>query len=133
LATSCFNAIKHVAKTNGEAADEIRDLLDEAFDAFSLLPNAAAQFGLCGKSSSDSIVKDPAGLILGHLKQAEKLLEDFCNFDDGHLTLSKVAILQRYLPSLARLCYKVRHVVFLSDLFLLKGAIVLLTLCGLIC
>ena len=96
-----------MAATNGEAAEEVKDLLDEAFDAFSLLPNAASQFA--EYKDGDNVVKDWPGKVIEHLKQAKKLLDGFCNLssDNGRLTSAKVAILQRYLPSLARLCYKV--------------------------
>jgi hypothetical protein len=114
LAASCFHKINELSATNGEAAEELKDLLDEAFDAFSLLPNAASLFS--GKVS-DEIPHDWPSLVIGHLKQAKKLLDDFCNLstDDGRLTVSNVAILQRYLPSLARLCYKVSRLLMVHS------------------
>lgn len=101
--------IREMSSKNGEAADEAKDLLDEAFDAFSLLPNAAFQFGECAVMTEANVAQDWPSLVVKHLKQAKKLLDDFCGLqsDDGRLTVSKIAILQRYLPSLARLCYKV--------------------------
>eukprot|EP00804_Cyclotella_cryptica_P000737 CCRYP_001018-RA/>CCRYP_001018-RA protein AED:0.02 eAED:0.02 QI:978/1/1/1/0.71/0.62/8/2038/1234 len=108
LAASCFYLIKQMSRNNREAAEELKDLLDEAFDTFSLLPNAASQFGENADKSSDDMVGDWPSLLIGHLKRAKSLLDDFCDLssDDSHMTVSQVAILQRYLPSLARLCYK---------------------------
>ena len=76
------------------------------------MPNAAAQFAdFAGKSGNVESVKDWPGLVIGHLKEAKMLLDEFCSLSsgDGRLNVSKVAMLQRYLPSLelARLCYKV--------------------------
>lgn len=101
--------INHRATTDGEAAEEIKGLLDDAFDAFSLLPNAAAQFAEQSEKNSNEAVNNWPSLVIEHLKQAKKLLDDFCNLDSNgsRLTVSRAAILQRYLPSLARLCYKV--------------------------
>ena len=76
-----------MAATNGEAAEEVKDWLDEAFEAFSSMPNAAAQFAdFAGKSGNVESVKDWPGLVIGHLKEAKKLL-------DGRLTVSKVVML----------------------------------------
>lgn len=107
LAASCFHRVNEMATTNGEAAEEVNGLLDEAFDAFSLLPNAVSQ--LAEYNDGDNAVEDWPGKVIEHLKQAKKLLDGFCNLssDDGRLTSAKIAILQSYLPSLARLCYKV--------------------------
>jgi len=115
LAKSCFNAIQTLSKTNGEAANELPGLVDEAFDVFFMLPNAASIFG---SSSADKIggIKWPS-LVVSHLKQAETFLSEKCNTiascDYGELRCearkkpgSKFVMLQRYLPSLARLCYK---------------------------
>jgi hypothetical protein len=109
-----------MAVTNGEAAEEVKELLDDAFDAFTLLPNAASQFANARESNVDA-VEDWPKLVIEHLTQAKKLLDEFCslNSNDGRLSVSKVAILQKYLPSLARLCYKVRsfvHVVVQDEI-----------------
>lgn len=121
LAKSCFNTIQTLSKTNGEAANELPGLVDEAFDVFFMLPNAASIFG---SSSADEIggIKWPS-LVMSHLKQAETFLNENCDtsFDNGELRCeesktpgSKFAILQRYMPLLARLCYKVKIVSLLS-------------------
>ena len=76
--------IKEMAATNVEAAEEVKDLLDEAFEAFSSIPNAAAQFvDFAGKSGNVESVKDWSGLVIGHLKEAKKLLDDFCSLSSG--------------------------------------------------
>eukprot|EP01082_Thalassiosira_pseudonana_P006929 g15028.t1 g15028 contig21:392906-399472(-) len=110
LAVACFNAIKNMSHTNGEASREIKGLLDEAFDAFSLLPTSASVYGENAVMTDES-VEDWSSLVLSHLKGAEAFLQQHCNvaFEGGEensLSVSKVNTLQRYLPALARLCFK---------------------------
>ena len=118
LAVECFNVIKNLSKSNGEAANELEGLMDEAFDTFFMLPNAASLFGEHLSESADTKdrVENWANLVVSHLKQAESFLKDHCNMEplsdiengEQNQSISKFATLQRYLPSLARLCYKVR-------------------------
>lgn len=99
-----------MSTTNGEAAGEVNDLLDDAFDAFAMLPNAATQLAEYSKNKDKESVEtlNWPNLVIHHLSQAKQLLDDFSlNSGDARLTVSRVAIMQRYLPSLARLCYKV--------------------------
>jgi len=127
LATSCFDAISTMADNgNGEAADQLAGLFDESFDAISMLPNAASLFGEL--SDDDGITNSSTqtdaswqSLVLKCLKQAESFVDIHCNVFrtisvDESLSTSKLATLQRFLPSLARLCYKHgSHFVKLQD------------------
>ena len=137
LAVCCFDAIQDMAKKgNGQAAQELKGLLDEAFDAYSMLTNAASLFGymattqcslprddfnssLFSSSVEQNVVEKWPSLVLAHLKQAENFLKENCNVsfannyiddhDDGRdipQNISKLIALQRYLPSLARLASK---------------------------
>lgn len=119
LAVACFNAIKNMSHTNAEASREIKGLLDEAFDAFSLLPTSASVYGENAVMTDES-VEDWSSLVLSHLKGAEAFLQQHCNvaFEGGEensLSVSKVNTLQRYLPALARLCFKVRVVCLFGE------------------
>jgi hypothetical protein len=118
--------INEMAVTNGEAAEDAKELLDDAFDAFTNLPAAAARFADVTKNTG-GIAEDWPKLVIEHLTQAKKLLDELCglSLNDGRLTVSKVAILQRYLPSLARLCYKVS--VFATFLCKLKSSYITYT------
>ena len=108
LAASCFDAISAMASAgNGEAADQLKDLFDEAFDAMSMLPNAASMFGEPRDGSTATQNNVPwQKLVLKCLAQVESFVDSHCNMEES-LSASKLATLQRFLPSLARLCYKV--------------------------
>ncbi|KAL7544103.1 hypothetical protein ACHAXR_013581 [Thalassiosira sp. AJA248-18] len=104
---------------NGGATDELKELLDEAFDAISLLSNAASLFGeVCGSDDSSSAQVDRnqvpwQSLVLENLERVEAFVDGHCNvfkMDPVKETqsASKLATLQRFLPSLARLCYKLQ-------------------------
>jgi len=129
LAASCFDAVSAMADSgNGEAADHLKGLFDEAFDAISMLPNAASLFGeLRDGDDMDRSFNQVDGngvcwqsLVLKCLEQVESFVDGHCNVfkmnvEDTRST-SKLATLQRFLPSLARLCYKHgSHFVKLQD------------------
>ena len=120
LAISCFNVLSGMAKSDGEAANEMKDvLLDEAFDVYSALPNAAALFekehhaDMSTKEDDASTQADNSSvdwptIILQHLDAAKNFIDEHCNEalnDEGKSAL-KYAALQRFLPQLARLCLK---------------------------
>ena len=126
LAVSCYDAISAMATNgNGEAADNVKELFDEAFDAVSMLPNAASLFGEQQQSGNDRVPRKKDGkqvpwqsLVLTNLEKAESFVDSHCNVfrsvGGGHHSTSNLATLQRFLPSLARLCYKVRHALLLE-------------------
>ena len=112
LAACCFDAIAIMASSgSGEAAQRLKDSLDEAFDAMTMLANAASLLGepKCvgdGDNEHDGVVVPWQTLVLKDLERVESFVNDHCS----HST-SKFATLQRFLPSLARLCYKVSNLV----------------------
>ncbi|KAK1740177.1 hypothetical protein QTG54_009127 [Skeletonema marinoi] len=118
LAISCFNVLSGMAQSNGEAANEMKDvLLDEAFDVYSALPNAAALFEKehhadmstnedDASTQADNSSVDWPTIVLKHLDAAKNFIDEHCNEalnDEGKSAL-KYAALQRFLPQLARLC-----------------------------
>jgi hypothetical protein len=120
LAASCFDAVAVMADSgSGEAAGGLKDSLDEAFDAIAMLPNAASLFGEShigdGTAEHDGIVAPWQTLVLEGLARAETFVDNHCNlFNTGKSqSASKFATHQRFLPSLARLCYKVRSAVLI--------------------
>ncbi|KAL3802897.1 hypothetical protein ACHAW5_006192 [Stephanodiscus triporus] len=113
LAASCFDAVAVMADNGSrEAAEGLKDSLDEAFDAIAMLPNAASLFGEShdgdGTAENDGIVAPWQTLVLKGLARAESFVDNHCNvFNTGKSqSASKFATYQRFLPSLARLCYK---------------------------
>jgi hypothetical protein len=116
LAASCFDGVAVMADGgSGEASDGLREIFDEAFDAIAMLPNAASLLGgMCADdgtaSEHDGIVAPWQTLVLNGLGRAESFVDGRCNVSTTgkNQPASKFATLQRYLPSLARLCYKVR-------------------------
>ena len=119
LAVSCYDAISAMATNgNGEAADTVKELFDEAFDAVSMLPNAASLFGEQQQSGEDRVPRKKDGkqvpwqsLVLTNLEKAEFFVGSHAG--GGHHS-TKLATLQRFLPHLARLCYKVRNACILE-------------------
>jgi len=113
LAASCFDNISIMATNgNGEAADQLRDIIEEAFHAISMLSNSASLFGQSDEGGGDRIPrKKDAGknvapwqsLVLKNLERAESFVDAHCNVSTS---TSKLATLSHYLPSLARLCLK---------------------------
>ena len=102
LAVSCFDYISVMADNgSGEAAMRLKELLDEAFDAVSMLPSAASLFG----ETNNEKAKDLNGtawqiLVIKTLERAETFVERYCN-------VSPTCSLQCALISLAKICYKV--------------------------
>ena len=120
LALACFDAISMMAAGgNGEAGDQLKGLYDESFEAFTMLPDSASLFGAeRDKDDGDTQVVRRNDvpwqkLVIKSLERAESFIDNHCNVfktkssTAGDLSASKLATLQRYLPSLARLCYKV--------------------------
>jgi hypothetical protein len=104
LAASCFESISTMADNgSGEAAIRMKDLLDEAFDAVSMLPSAASLFGI----EQAIVLGDTTwqALVINSLARAE-------SFVDRHCNVSTTSSLQSSLPSLAKLCYKVNATLF---------------------
>ena len=118
LAVSCFDAISDLASGgNEEAAKEVQKLYDEAFDAIALLPNAASLFGQLDSNrvprKGDDVKHVPwQRLVLKNLERVESFVDSHCNVFKGteddsiKQSASKLSTLQRFLPSLARLCCK---------------------------
>ncbi|KAL9185785.1 hypothetical protein ACHAXT_003562 [Thalassiosira profunda] len=109
LAGPCFEAIAGMASQgSGSAKDKLKSNFDEAFDAVAMLPNAASLFGEAeGAGAPDGISWQK--LVIECLEKAESFVDTHCNvFKAGEesWSTSKLAALQRFLPSLARLCYK---------------------------
>jgi hypothetical protein len=107
-------------QSNGEAANELKDVLDEAFDVFLALPNAAALFETeqadvdrrskedDASVQADSVSVDWPTIVLKQLDAATNFIDEHCNAalkEDSKSPL-KYAALQRFLPQLARLCLK---------------------------
>ena len=120
LAISCFNVLSSMAESNGEAANEMKDaLLDEAFDVYSALPDAAGLFegGQCADVSekeddastqANNSTVDWPSIVQKHLDTAKTFIMDHCSdalIDEKKSTLKYIA-LQRFLPMLSRLCLK---------------------------
>eukprot|EP00986_Skeletonema_menzelii_P015530 scaffold11957_cov146-Skeletonema_menzelii.AAC.2 len=123
LAISCFNVLSRMTQSNGEAANELKDvLLDEAFDVYSALPNAAALFeeephvDMAMKDDDASTQAHSSGvnwptIVLQHLEAAKSFIDEHCNdaLNNESKSPLKYAALQRFLPQLARLCFKHGH------------------------
>lgn len=119
LAADCFDAIAVMAEEGGgdggEAAAELPGLLDEGFDVVSTLADAASLVGECegeGKCGDGKGDGDWRGIVLECLKRAEAFVDRHCDvFQAGVVddvrSASRLAALQRFLPSLARTCYRV--------------------------
>ncbi len=133
LAASCFEAVAVMADGgSGEAAEGMREILDEAFDAISTMPNAASLLGglrvddgtgaressyasglpesNIGRVQEQEIVEPWETLVLKGLGRVESFVNGHCDVSNSGKSqpASKFATLQRFLPSLARLCYRVR-------------------------
>lgn len=120
LAISCFNVLSGMVQSSGEAAIELKDVLDEAFDVYSTLPNAVALFegeqADVGLSTKEDDASTQAGstsvdwptIILKHLDAAKDFIDEHCSeaLNDESKSALKYASLQRFLPQLARLCLK---------------------------
>lgn len=119
LAISCFNVLSGMAQNNGEAANELKDVLDEAFDVYSSLPNAAALFegeqadsmsskGEDSSTQADAAIVDWPTIVLKHLDAATNFIDEHCNaaLSEESKSALKYAALQRFLPQLAKLCLK---------------------------
>jgi len=125
LAASCFDGVAVMADGgSGEASEGLREILDEAFDAIAMLPNAASLLGgLCVDDGTavehDGIVAPWQTLVLNGLGRVESFVDCRCILSKTGKSqpASKFATLQRFLPSLARLCYKVRRTVIHTSLF----------------
>ena len=102
LAASCFDSVSVMADNGSrEAAMRLKDLLDEAFDAVSMLPSAASLFGETNNEKADDLnVITWQTLVIKSLERAE-------TFVDRHCSVSTTCSLQCSLPSLARICYTV--------------------------
>ncbi len=102
LAASCFDYISVMADNgSGGAAMRLKDLLDEAFDAVSMLPSAASLFGETNnEKAKDLNVTTWQNLVIKSLERAE-------TFVDRYFNVSPTCLLQCTLPSLAKICYKV--------------------------
>jgi len=113
LAVSCFDNISTMATNgNGEAADQLKDIIEEAFHAISMLSNSASLFGQLEGGGGDRIPrKKDAGknvapwqsLVIRNLELAESFVDAHCNVSTS---TSKLATLSHYLPSLSRLSLK---------------------------
>ena len=97
---------------NREAADQLKGLIDNTFDAISMLSNAASLFGeVCDgnganspSTQGDKTRVEWQSLVLKCLAQVDTFI---VNNVGGSQSTPKVVTLQRFLPSLAILCYKV--------------------------
>lgn len=108
LATCCFDALANMASGgSGEAAQRLKDSLDEAFDAMTMLANAASLLG--EPKSIDDVDNEHDGVVVPWQTLVLKYLERVESFVNNHCShsASRFATLQRFLPSLARLCYRV--------------------------
>ena len=126
LATSCWEGLRSKAEVNwgdannADAAALVGQSLDEAFEATSLLPDAAS---LIGTNSISVGYSEGNGDDLGVLRQLNRLeafVADHCcggskrgSGSDGRVGVGGVngkalalASVQRYLPCLARVSYK---------------------------
>ena len=113
LAVSCFDRVSAMATSgNREAADQLKGLIDNTFDAISMLSNAASLFGeVCDgnganspSTQGDKTRVEWQSLVLKCLAQVDTFI---VNNVGGSQSTPKVVTLQRFLPSLAILCYKV--------------------------
>ena len=111
LAASCFDALAVMANGgSGEATQWLKDSLDEAFDSVTMRANAASLLGepnnIVEGVDHDEVVAPWQTLVIRDLGRVESFVNDHCS-----QSASKFATLQRFLPSLARLCYKVSNLV----------------------
>ena len=125
LSSQCWDALHHIRTrvlTNDEAdsmtisaASIAQENIDDAFDVFLLLPDAAhgAIIGTCSdqknkESNEEYVEQSPA---LRELKGLESFVKTHCieagnEKDDVVAPNLSLASVQRYLPSLARTAYK---------------------------
>ena len=112
LAASCFDALAGMARGgDGGASDRLRDMLDEAFDAVSSLPDAASLLGRPrpdgdGGPRPRAEAQQPwQGLVVDCLQRASDFVGDALAGEGGDAA-ARLAVQQRFVPALTRLCYK---------------------------
>lgn len=114
LAISCFNLLSDMAQHgDGEAANELKDVLDEAFDVYSALPDSASLFEAKQKdgdasTQADIVNVDWPTILLKHLALAENFIHKHYDaaLKDECKSARMYTALQRFIPQLARLCLK---------------------------
>ena len=115
LAASCFDAVAGMARGgDGSASDQLPDLLDEAFDAVSALPDAASLLGRPRSGTGDGgppprteeQQQQPwQQLVVDCLQRAGAFVDDALAGEGGDAA-ARLAVQQRFLPALTRLCHK---------------------------
>lgn len=112
LALECWDCINLVARGGGDgeigtamaAASVASKNLDDAFDGAALLPDACHSAVCTMQVHRDRVSRQ----VLLDLERLDQFVRDYCvqSQSDSGISLSAI---QRYLPCLARVAYKVRH------------------------